>query len=199
MVLPGLYRSPRYTWSTKCIETSYANILDALCIRDFAVLCRRKVRIKGSVCPVLTPEVIGFTFLTPDSPLFRQKWLQLLLLTSLKFYTPTAVYIPKTWNCCNLSLGVALNVSFTTNEMCAKNNTKYMWREQAITEWSWHVNSTVLLLAAAVWSFAHLPSGFPIATKQRYRMICCSHPNQIWFTSFPRVYLGYNHNKSTIA
>jgi len=27
------------------------------------------------------------------------------------------------WACCNLSAGVALNVKFTTNEMCAKNNT----------------------------------------------------------------------------
>jgi len=26
----------------------------------------------------------------------------------------------------------ALNVRFTTNGMCAKNNTIYMWREQAI-------------------------------------------------------------------
>jgi len=35
-------------------------------------------------------------------------------------------------NCCNLSVGVALLVSFTTNGMGAKNNTTYMWREQAI-------------------------------------------------------------------
>ena len=37
----------------------------------------------------------------------------------------------------------ALIVWFTTNGMCMKNNTIYMWREQAITEWSWHVNSIV--------------------------------------------------------
>ena len=36
--------------------------------------------------------------------------------------------------CCNLSVGVALNVWFTTNGMCAKNNTIYMWREQALIE-----------------------------------------------------------------
>ena len=35
--------------------------------------------------------------------------------------------------CCNLSVGVALNVRFTTSGMCAK-NTIYMWREQAIIE-----------------------------------------------------------------
>ena len=45
--------------------------------------------------------------------------------------------------CCNLSGGVALNVWFTTNEMCVKNNTIHMWRKQAIIEWSWHVNSIV--------------------------------------------------------
>jgi len=37
--------------------------------------------------------------------------------------------------CCNFSVGVALNVQFTTNGMCAKNNTHilYMWLEQAIS------------------------------------------------------------------
>jgi len=63
-----------------------------------------------------------------------------------------------------------------------------MWREQAMIEWSWWVTSyiayepgeqlivrangddesdlirwSLLLLAATMWSFAHLPSGFPIA------------------------------------
>ena len=47
-------------------------------------------------------------------------------------------------DCCNLSAGVALDVRFTTNGMCAKNNTHiYIWRKQAIIEWSWHVNSIV--------------------------------------------------------
>jgi len=45
--------------------------------------------------------------------------------------------------CCNLSGGVALIVWFTTNGMCAKNKNICMWREQAIIEWSWHVNSIV--------------------------------------------------------
>jgi len=38
---------------------------------------------------------------------------------------------------------VALNVWFTTNGMCAKKNTAYRWREQAIIEWSWRVISIV--------------------------------------------------------
>jgi len=33
-----------------------------------------------------------------------------------------------------LPAGVALNVRFTINGMCAKNNTIYMWCEQAIIE-----------------------------------------------------------------
>jgi len=32
-----------------------------------------------------------------------------------------------------------------------------MWHKQAIIEWSWHV--ILLLLAATVWSFAHMPLG----------------------------------------
>jgi len=37
----------------------------------------------------------------------------------------------KTWCCYNLSAGVAQNARFTMNRMCVKNNTMYMWREQA--------------------------------------------------------------------
>ena len=55
--------------------------------------------------------------------------------------------------CCNLSGGVALIVWFTTNGMCAKNKNICKWREQAIIEWS------LLLLAATVRSFAHMPLG----------------------------------------
>jgi len=43
--------------------------------------------------------------------------------------------------CCNLSGGVALNVWFTTNGMCAKNNNTYTWHEQAIIELSWRGSS----------------------------------------------------------
>jgi len=49
--------------------------------------------------------------------------------------------------CCKLSFGVALNVWFTTNGMCAKNTTIYMLCEQAVREivawklwWYQHVN-----------------------------------------------------------
>jgi len=56
--------------------------------------------------------------------------------------------------CCNLSVGVALNVWFTTNGMCAKNNIHiYVARTSDCGAWS------LLLLAATVWSFAHLPLG----------------------------------------
>ena len=42
-----------------------------------------------------------------------------------------------------LSVDVALNVRFTKNGMCAKNNTTYMWREQAIIQWARRVISIV--------------------------------------------------------
>ena len=39
------------------------------------------------------------------------------------------------FHCCNLSTGIAFNVWFTTNGMCAKNNNMYTWHEQAIIKW----------------------------------------------------------------
>ena len=56
----------------------------------------------------------------------------------------------------NFSIGVALNVWFTTNGMCAKNNTHiYMWCEQAIIEWSWHVISIVACChSVKLWALA---------------------------------------------
>jgi len=58
--------------------------------------------------------------------------------------------------CCNLSGGVALNVRFTTNGMCAKNNTHiYVARTS-----NNRVSTTCdlySLLAATVWNFAHVP------------------------------------------
>ena len=62
-----------------------------------------------------------------------------------------SVSLRNAWLCCNLAGGVALIVWFTTNGICAKNKNIYAWCEQAIIEWSWHVNSIV------AW-------GFPIAT-----------------------------------
>ena len=91
--------------------------------------------------------------------------------------------------CCNLSGGVALIVWFTTNGMCVKNNTTmYVARASnnrvIPMEWSWWVTSnnvcepgeqlivlangddesdlvgwSLLLLAATVRSFAHMPLG----------------------------------------
>jgi len=77
--------------------------------------------------------------------------------------------------CCNLSGGVALIVWFTTSRMCVwccvdcvihheqdvreEQHHTYMWREQAITEWSRRVNSIVAcchgakLCAHAAWHF----------------------------------------------
>jgi len=55
------------------------------------------------------------------------------------------MYLNKTPNdemlCWNLSGGVVLNVWFTMNGMCAKKNNIYMWREQAVIEWSWRGSS----------------------------------------------------------
>jgi len=59
--------------------------------------------------------------------------------------------------CCNLSIGVALNVWFTTNEVCMKNNTHVCgMKKQYFSDcgmWS------LLLLATIVWSFAHMLLG----------------------------------------
>ena len=73
---------------------------------------------------------------------------------------------PKMVELFNLSSGVARNARFTTNRMCAKNNTTYMWCEQAIMEWSRRVAS----IAACCHSvkFCGL-AGFLIATEQPFR------------------------------
>jgi len=43
--------------------------------------------------------------------------------------------------CCNLSVGVALNVWFTTNGMCAKNNIHTYVARTSNNKWSWRVIS----------------------------------------------------------
>ena len=53
------------------------------------------------------------------------------------------------------SVGVALNVRFTTNTMCAKNNT-HMYVVQTSNK-SDFVRWSLLLLVATVRSFLHLP------------------------------------------
>jgi len=49
-------------------------------------------------------------------------------------FTKNVRFVENRRCCCNLSAGVALNVRFTTNGMCVKNNTIYMWCKQAIIE-----------------------------------------------------------------
>ena len=74
---------------------------------------------------------------------------------------------------CNLSGGVALNVWFTTNGMCAKNNNTYMCREEAIVEWPWHVNS----VAACCHSAKHCAYAARAFRSQQYqnkrKSLCC--------------------------
>ena len=120
--------------------------------------------------------------------------------------------------CCNLSGGVALVVWFTTNGMCAKNKNIYMWREQAIIEWSrWSdlgewpltmlvnlVNSwlclrtvTMRVIFSGVIYCCLLPrcealrtcrSGFPIATAPRWES------NWKPFTQQTQTYFLHYHN-----
>ena len=46
-----------------------------------------------------------------------------------------AVHWKRRGCCCNLTGSVPLNVRFTMNRMCVKNNTVWMWCKQAIIEW----------------------------------------------------------------
>jgi len=63
-----------------------------------------------------------------------------------------------------LSGGFALNVWFTTNGMCVKNNTVYMWREQAMIERLRRMISTVAYCCHSAKLCAHASRVFPIAT-----------------------------------
>ena len=88
------------------------------------------------------------------------------------------------------------------NRMCEKNNTIYMWREQGIIEWSWRnlcwyelVNDwtlwlayaksdrwawSLLLLAATVQSFAHMPLGLSDCNNMQ-----AWQTSHVWFSSKP--------------
>ena len=59
--------------------------------------------------------------------------------------------------CCNLSIGVLLNARFTTNGMCARNNTPIYVVQTSNIKVIMACDLFLLLLAATVWSFAHLP------------------------------------------
>ena len=78
-------------------------------------------------------------------------------------YPLSRLWMPRRY-CCNFSGGVALIVWFTTNGMYVKNNTihTYMWREQAIIEWSWRELCCCLLPQSEALRICHL--GFPMAT-----------------------------------
>ena len=70
------------------------------------------------------------------------------------------------WQCCNLF--VALIVWFTTNGMCVKNNTiidvaRTCNKKRDCDAWS------LLLFAATVWNFAHMPLGI----ADRNKMVLC--------------------------
>jgi len=89
-------------------------------------------------------------------------------------------YLISTWSCCNLSAGVALNARFTTNGMCVKNNTIYLWREQAITEWSHRLISIVACchsveLCAHATRFFRSQQNGPVTRMWRS---CCVKPSQ---------------------
>jgi len=66
--------------------------------------------------------------------------------------------------CCNFSVSVALNVQFTMNGMCVMNNTHILCgvSKQKDNE---HGVWSLLLLAATVWSFAHLLLGLSSRNK----------------------------------
>ena len=52
-------------------------------------------------------------------------------------------YFRHCWDCCNLSVGVALNARLTTNGMCAKNNTNIFVARPSNKEWARRVISIV--------------------------------------------------------
>jgi len=65
--------------------------------------------------------------------------------------------------CCNLSVGVAVYMRFTTNGMCTKNNT-HIYVAQTSNNRVISLGSP-LLLAVTVQGFAHMPFGFSNRNK----------------------------------
>jgi len=57
--------------------------------------------------------------------------------------------------CCNLSTGVALNARFTTNGMCAKNNTRYLQnrRQKVFNRGAFQFCSRALGLCGGAWHY----------------------------------------------
>ena len=77
--------------------------------------------------------------------------------SSQKEYAISAVHLKMRGYCCNLSIGVALIVWFTTNGMCTKNNNIYMWCEQAMIEYRSVI--TLFIIIACCEAFAYMPLG----------------------------------------
>ena len=78
---------------------------------------------------------------------------------------PTFIFwISADIGCCNLFGGVALIVWFTTNGMCVKNNT-IIYVAQASNSKRDYDAWSLLLLAATVRSFAHMPLGISDRNK----------------------------------
>jgi len=74
-----------------------------------------------------------------------------------------------------------LNVWFTMNRMCAKNNTHtYMWCEQAIIEWLRHVIS-IVACCHTVKLWTHAAQAFRLQHKIRWLFILWSnYTNRKW-------------------
>jgi len=86
--------------------------------------------------------------------------------------------------CFNLLVGIALNVWFTTNVMCVKNDTHIYVARTSNDHGMW------LLLAATVWNFAHLPLGLSDCNKMVLWPGCegcarCNlHKKNVWSVRF---------------
>jgi len=68
------------------------------------------------------------------------------------------------WACCNLSVGVALNMWFTTNGMCAKNNT-HIYVARTSNDRVIAAHDLYCCLLPQCEALRTCCSGFPIATK----------------------------------
>jgi len=114
-------------------------------------------------------------------------------------------FVVKRRGCCyNHSAGIALNARFTMNGMCVKSNTTYMWREQAIIDWSWHVHSIVACCHSAKLC-AHAARAFRSQQYLLHQCNCQANSNgltsihgwgQTWF-SFIFTYIFCWHNRSS--
>jgi len=93
--------------------------------------------------------VLNVVLTSFDCSLFISKFSQLEFYLSLLLAVISKSLAQPCCKCCNLSVSVVLNVRFTTNGMCVKNNTHiYMWYEQQ--KQNDHDVESLLLLVATV-------------------------------------------------